>query len=337
MDKNLDEKLEAAGKKKTAPTKIDARLVGNIAPFAGLVLVVVVFAILTKGALLSVNNLQAMSSTVIMTAMCAIGAVFVFGAGYFDMSIGGTVCIASVLGGQAMIATGSFVVGFLVILAVSIALALVKGLLAAYVNIPFFIFTIILASIFSAAVLVIMGNETIIYLNDAVKPLREFNFTEISIISVIVLAVFFIFCVVVFKYTPVGIKAKNMGGNIVSARQSGINTTKTTLTVFILGALGVALAAFILLLRTRVASSSTASTVGTDVMVALVLGGMPLSGGPRSKISAGLLGAVTITVLNSGLAIMGLSTGQIQITRGFVFIIVVLVSSLSYRSKLLPR
>ena len=28
----------------------------------------------------------------------------------------------------------------------------------------------------------------------------------------------------------------------------------------------------------------------TDVMVALVLGGMPLSGGPRSKISAGLFG-----------------------------------------------
>lgn len=142
---------------------------------------------------------------------------------------------------------------------------------------------IILASIFSAVVLVIMGNETTIYLSSAVKAMREFSFTEISIISVIVLA------------------------------------------------------ASLLLLRTHTAGATTASTVGTDVMVALVLGGMPLSGGPRSKISAGLLGAVTITVLNSGLAIMGLSTGQIQATRGIVFIVVVLVSSLSYRGKLLPR
>lgn len=74
-----------------------------------------------------------------------------------------------------------------------------------------------------------------------------------------------------------------------------------------------------------------------DVMVALVVGGMPLSGGARSKISAGLVGAVTITVLNSGLAILGLSAGEIQIFRGIVFIVVVLVASLSYRGKLLPR
>ena len=46
---------------------------------------------------------------------------------------------------------------------------------------------------------------------------------------------------------------------------------------------------------------------------------------------------MTITILNSGLAIMGLTTGQIQATRGVVFIVVVLVSSLSYRGKLLPR
>lgn len=333
----METKTEAAVETKKGPAKLNARLIGDLAPYAGLVLVVAVFSILTKGALLSSLNLQSMASTVIMTAMCAIGAVFVFGAGYFDMSVGGSLCVCAVLGGMAMISSGSFLVGFLVILAVSVGLAIIKGLLASYVNVPFFIFTIILSSIFSALVLVLMGNETTIYLSNAVPPLREFNFTEISIISVIVLAAFFIFCLVVFRFTPLGLKAKNMGGNIISAKQSGIDTVKTTMKVFIMGSLGVALAAFILLLRTRVASATTAGSVGTDVMVALVLGGMPLSGGPRSKISAGLVGAVTITVLNSGLAILGLTTGQIQITRGVVFIIVVLVSSLSYRGKLLPR
>jgi ribose transport system permease protein len=317
--------------------KLDARLIGNLAPIAGLVLVVIVFAILTKGALLSANNLQALASSVITTAMCTIGAVFVFGAGYFDMSMGGSLCVAAVLGCKTMIATGSFLLGLVVILAVSAVLAIVKGLLASYVNVPFFIFTIILASIFSAVVLVIMGNETIVSLSSAVKDMRSFTFGEISVISVVVLLLFYLFCVAAFNYTPLGIKAKNMGGNIFSARQSGIDTTRTTLTVFLMGALGVSLAAMLLLMRTRTAGATTASTVGTDVMVALVLGGMPLSGGPRSKISAGLIGAVTITVLNSGLAILGLSTGQIQITRGLVFIVVVLVSSLSYRGKLLPR
>lgn len=332
----METKTETLEKKK-APSKVNARLIGDLAPYIGLVLVVAVFAILTKGALLKTNNLQSMASTVILTAMCSIGAVFVFGAGYFDMSLGGSLCVSAVIGGMAMIATGSFLVGFLVILAVSVVLALIKGLLAAFVNVPFFIFTIILASIFSALVLVLMGTETTIYLKNAVKPLREFTFAEMSLISVAVLAAFYILCAVVFRLTPLGLKAKNMGGNIISAKQSGIDTVKTTMTVFIMSALGVALAAFLLLLRTRVASASTAGSVGTDVMVALVLGGMPLSGGPRSKISAGLVGAVTITVLNSGLAILGLTTGQIQICRGIVFIVVVFVSSFSYRSKLLPR
>ena len=182
-----------------------------------------------------------------------------------------------------------------------------------------------------------MGSETTVYLSNAAKPIPQFDFTQMSIINVVVLVLFFVFCVIAFNYTSLGLRAKNMGGNIFAARQSGIPTTKTTLTVFLFGALGIALAAFLLLLRTRVASATTAGSVGNDVMVALVLGGMPLSGGPRSKISAGLVGAVTITVLNSGLAIMGLTAGQIQICRGIVFIVVVLVSSLSYRGKLLPR
>ena len=73
------------------------------------------------------------------------------------------------------------------------------------------------------------------------------------------------------------------------------------------------------------------------VMVALVLGGMPLTGGPRSRISAGLIGAATITVLNMGLTMMGLSTAMVQIFRAIVFIAVVYVASMTYRTKLLPR
>jgi ribose transport system permease protein len=128
-----------------------------------------------------------------------------------------------------------------------------------------------------------------------------------------------------------------IGGNGVAARQSGINIEKNKIIAFLIGALGVSLAAFIILLRTKTASPTTGGTIGIDIMVALVLGGMPLSGGPRSRISAALIGATTITVLNSGLIIMGAGTGVIQIFRGAIFLAVVLVASLNYRTQLLPR
>lgn len=316
-----------------------ARLIGNIAPYAGLVIIIILFQILTGGKLLGKVNLQSMVNNVIVTALCTIGAVFVFSAGFFDMSIGASVNFAAVLATMATVATGKFAVGLVVALAVALVLGLLKGLLAAYVNVPFFIFTIILGSVFSSLVTVIMGKSSMILLDDPSNPfVIDFVASDtLTLINFGTVALFFLVCLVLFNFTPLGLKAKNMGGNLVAAKQSGISTKKTTFTVFVVSAVGIALAAFLILLRTRSVSSGTASTVSNDVMVALVVGGMPLSGGARSKISAGLVGAVTITVLNSGLGILGMTAGEIQICRGIVFIIVVLVASLSYRGKLLPR
>ncbi len=317
--------------------KLDAKLIGNLAPYIGLVLVIIIFSITTGGALLSVTNLQSMSNSVIVTALATIGAVFVFGSGYFDMSLSGCICFAAVIGGKVAIATGNIFLAAIAILVVALIFGLVKGIFAATVNVPFFIFTIVLGSVISSVVLVMMGSESTIYLSNAVKEIPSLSFAQMSIVNVIFLVAFFIICIILFNFTSIGIRVKNMGGNKISARQSGIDTKKTTITAFLISAIGVAIAAFVILLRTRTVGGTTASSVGQDVMVALVLGGMPLSGGPKSKISAGLLGAATITVLNSGLTIMGLTTGQIQICRGIVFIVVVFVSSFSYRSKLLPR
>ena len=303
-------------------TKINLGGIGKLAPLIGLVLVILIFTALTGGKLLSVTNLQNMANQVMVTALVAIGAVFVYGVGNFDMSLGGAVLFSAVLGAMA---------------AVPVAIALIKGIFSAYIEVPFFIFTIVLGSVISSIVLVIMGSETTVYLKDAVREIPTFNFTQMTIINVVFLAVYFLVCLFLFNYTPIGSKAKMMGGNKVSAKQSGINDKKMHVLTFVISAIGVALAAFILIIRTRTIGSQTAGSVGTDVLIALVVGGMPISGGPKSKISAGLVGALTVVVLNSGLTMVGLSTAWIQAIRGVVFIVVVLVSSFSYRGKLLPR
>ena len=151
------------------------------------------------------------------------------------------------------------------------------------------------------------------------------------------LVVYFVVCLVLFNYTRLGREIKLLGGNPDTFRQTGLSAPKVKLLAFVVAAFGVALAAFVMLMRSRTAGSATGGSMGTDVMVALVLGGMPLTGGPRSRISAGLIGAATITVLNMGLTMMGLSTAMVQIFRAIVFIAVVYVASMTYRTKLLPR
>lgn len=324
-------------KKKVPSKKNYAAIMSDMAAYIGLILVIVIFQILTKGKLLTVSNLQSLSNQVIIIALVTIGAVFVFGMNCFDMSLGSGVLMGSVLGGMTAIATGNMVLTFLVCMMAPVLMGLLKGIFASYVEVPFFIFTIVLSFVMSAVVLVILGNETTIYLKDAVTPVPTFTFGQMTAINVGVLGLYFLFCLLLFNYTGIGVKTKMLGGSFDAARQTGINLTKTKITGFLVSAIGIGLAAFLLLIRVRTVGSTTAASTGNDVMIALVLGGMPISGGPRSKISAGLVGATTITVLNSGLAIMGLSTGLIQLCRGIVFLVVVLVSSFSYRTKLLPR
>lgn len=332
----MTEKVEVTGKEK--PSRKDyGAIISDVAAYGGLIIVIIVFQILTKGKLLTIDNLQSLSNQVIITALVTIGAVFVFGMDCFDMSLGSGVLLGSVLGGMTAIATGNLVLTFLVCMAVPTLMGLLKGIFASYVEVPFFIFTIVLSFVISAIVLVILGNETTIYLKNAASQIPSFNFGQMTAINVIVLALYFIFCLFLFNYTGIGVRTKMLGGNFAAAKQTGINLTKTRILGFLISAVGIGLAAFLLLIRVRTVGSTTAGSTGNDVMIALVLGGMPISGGPRSKISAGLVGAATITILNSGLAIMGLSTGVIQLCRGIVFLVVVLVSSFSYRTKLLPR
>lgn len=312
-------------------------LVRNYFLIFGLVLVVAVFGIVTKGAILSAQNLQSMLNQMMLTALVSLGSVFVFGCGCFDMSMGGTVCMAAVLGGYAGIATGNIFIMALTCLAVTLVLNVLKGIFATYVEVPLFIVTIVLGFILSALVLVIMGTKTSIYLNEAANPVVTFNQTQLTILNVASLGLYLLLCVVLFNFTRLGREVKLLGGNPVTFRQTGLSEVKVKVLSFIIGAVGMALAAFILLMRTRTAGSTTAGSMGTDVMVALVLGGMPLTGGPRSRISAGIIGAATITILNAGMTMAGLGLAAIQVCRAIIYLAVVYVASMTYRTKLLPR
>ncbi len=306
-------------------------------PLLGLILVIAIFSIATKGAILSKQSLQSLLNSVIATALVSLGAVFVFGSGNFDMSMGGCLAFSAVIGGYAAIASGSLLLALIICLVVSLMLGLLKGIFAAYVEVPLFIVTIVLGFIISAVVLVIMGVNVTIHLNDSVHELRSFSFGEISVINLIILGAYFLLTMVLFDYTKLGREVKILGGNAVTARQTGMNARRIKIVSFLISAIGVGLAAFAILVRVRAVGTTTAGSMGTDVMTALVLGGMPLVGGPRSKISAGLVGAATITVLNAGLTMVGFDLATIQTVRALIFLAVVYVASASYRTNLLPR
>ncbi len=321
VDKNLENKR----------VKFDKERLIDYAPLAGLILVTLVFAILTDGRSVSPLNLKILTNQVVITALVAIGMVFPFAAGALDLSAGGSMCLSVIVGGVVGTSTGSFWLMVITIIIVSLVIAGVKGVCAAYLTLPVFIVTIILGSLLMALGLVVLDGRASLALGDII------NVQNMMWINIVFLVGFYLVALVLFNYMRIGKALKLLGGNIVAAEQSGINTKKSIVLAFLLSGVGIALAAIVSALNTKTVTAATGGSVVNDVLVAVVLGGMPLSGGPKSKISAALIGSATITILNNGLSICNVSNDDIQIVRGVIFLVVVFITSMSYRTKYLPR
>lgn len=299
----------------------------TIVPLIGLALVILIFEIWTGGVLLGSANMQSMINQMAITVLVAIGATCTYGVGNIDVSLGASVCAAAVGAAIVAVNTGNLFLSLLVCLAISLVLGLLKGIMAAYVQVPYFIFSVVLGSILSALVLVVMGNESTIYLMNAVVEIPELSYAQITAINIIVIVVYFALGIFLFKFTGYGLNIRMLGGNPVATKQNGSNIVKTRILAFLWAGLGIAAGAFLLMLRSQVVAYNTASSTGTDVMVAITLGGMSISGGSKTSVTAGLIGAATITVINSGLSIIGTDVGLRQVVRGVIFLVVVVIAA----------
>ena len=320
--------MEQAEKK---ARRFDTAAVFRFAPLVGLVLIVAFFAIVSKGRSISAANLNILFNQIVLTALISIGGIFSFTAGALDMSMSGSVCCTAIVAALTGNATGSSAVMIAVCVVMGLTLGLLKAGLSIAMKVPSFMITIVLGMALSSLGNVLLGTQSNLSVADLVGK------GQYTTLYVILLFGFYLAAALIFNFTTFGKSAKIVGGNPRAADQTGISSIKVKLYAFLLGGVGIALTSIVVLLRSKSVNASTASSLGMDMMVAIVLGGMPLAGGAKSRSSAALIGAAIITVLNNGLIVIGVDSGVIQLVRGVLFLAVVYITGFSYRSDLLPR
>ena len=84
------------------------------------------------------------------------------------------------------------------------------------------------------------------------------------------------------------------------------------------------------------ASDSTGTGFEMNVMVALILGGMRLSGGMGAKVSCAVVGAFTYSLLDVGLPLIGVPNNMTFLIKAIIFIAVVLITC-RQKKAVLPR
>ncbi len=308
----------------------------NLAPLFGLmVLAAAFFAI---GTWKDINIPYGMKSIVnqsVVVAVVATGAVFIYTLGSFDISLGASAAVSALFGAIAYNATENLFVMAVTCVGVAVLISLFNSVLASVFNLPVFVTTIAMLSILNALVLVLIkvngtGSEIAVPAA-AVKVLNTIPF------KVVVLITFLIICIFIFNFTKIGRMQKFLGGNPLCAKLTGISGKKLAVIAFAMAGTGVGLGAFLSIIYAPTLTRNTASSVGMDVIIAIVFGGMPVSGGARSKIYAAVIGAFSMTFLGQIMVMLNLNSGISQMVKAAIFILVVFLATSDQRGKLLPR
>lgn len=309
-------------------------------PFVALVVLLAVFCgiVSSKGYRLDMY-IKIVFNEGIVLSIVATGAIFIYTLGSFDISLGAATLFAATLGVLTYNATENFALMIIVILLAGIVCSLVNSVLASIFHIPVFVTTVAMMSVLSA-----IASQIITTKGGAVGgisiPSEVVKHLDNSAFKIGVMVIWVAICVFVFDYTKFGRREKFVGGNPICAQLSGIKYNTYAILGFLLAGVGVGIGAFMTLVYTPSVTTTTAGDIGMNIMVAIVFGGMPISGGARSKIYAAVVGGFSYIVLNNILDLLIDSTsgyGITQIVSAVFFLIIVYVASVNYRSQTLPR
>ncbi len=317
MDKTFEKSAE-----NLADQKMKWRqLFSKSASFLGFVVLVILFSILTQGKLLSAANLELIVKQGFTLFLVSLASVFIMATGNLDFSLGANIgfcCAVCATVAQTMPPAMAVATA----IAVGTAVGAINGLVITKLRLPSFITGLCMMFILNAVTqtLCATGGSSI------PMPLSMRKWESLPLYGILGI-IYFAVMLVMFRYTKFGKYMKALGVSPEAARQSGVGVNLMIFLGYLLTGFAAGLAGFLTMLRTGGATTTTGQTKTTDVIIAIVFGGMSISGGATSKISAAVLGTLIITTLNNGMVLAGCDGTLQQLVKGILFLIIIGVST----------
>lgn len=292
-------------------------LVKTLTPFLGIIIVFVLFSVSTGGKFIAISNLQLIVLQSVITIVGGIGTTFVMSHGNLDFSQGGTVALSAVAGYFASTVNPALVLPVCIMVGVlcSSAVAVVHIVC----RVPAFIVGLCIMFI-GRGVAGAMFEKT-----SMIAPASFMDLDNIQFFA-IVLIVTFVVAYIIFDYTKVGKYNRAIGSNERAARLSGVPVNLYKYLAFLISGITLGLCAFLSMIRAGGVTGNTGSMFETDILIALVLGGMSISGGSSSKMRSIVIGAFILMMLGNGLILWGVDPNLINAVRGIVFLAAVVLT-----------
>jgi ribose transport system permease protein len=276
----------------------------RLAPFLGLVLVIVVFAILIGAPekYLSLKNLRTVLAQTVIVAIGAIGMTIIIISGGIDLSVGSAIALTGVVTALGINAGWSAAAAVVAGVLLGGGVGLVNGLAITRLRVVPFIATLGMLGIARGVAKGIAGSQTVnmpdTWANDLLLtvPKQSWMVVAPGVWIAIVLAVI---AAVVLRRTVFGRRVFALGSNEAAARACGIATDRLKIYIYVLAGLLFGLAGVMQMSRLRQGDPTVAAGLELDIIAAVVIGGGSLNGGEGSILGS-MIGALIMAFLRNG-------------------------------------
>lgn len=284
--------------------------------YIGIVLVLLLFEIMTKGRLLQKRNLMNIFNNFFLIGLSASVFTFIIAIAELDLSTGAIVGISAALGALAGKTNVALVVPVCIL--TGLAAGSLNGFMIAKMKMASFIAT--LASSF------VLKGLTTFLLDGSVGVDISIRVFDQNWVKITTLAVAVIIFYMLFEHCIIGKQSRAVGASAEAAHQSGVHVEFIRFMPYLMIGLMCGIVGAFTLARSCTATTSTGGGFEFDILLAVLFGGMPLTGGWSVKYRSAILGSITMAVLKSGMSLCGITGASQQIVKGALLIIIVAIT-----------
>jgi ribose/xylose/arabinose/galactoside ABC-type transport system permease subunit len=288
--------------------------------FVALATVFVVMA-LAAPQFATVENLRNLLQQNAVIGVIACGMTFAIIIGGFDLSVGSTAAMASVVMAIVYNATGSIALGLVAALLSGIAAGLVNGGLIAGLRINPFVATLGTMTIIRGLVFVATNATPIFGVPFSFTQLglgRSFGVPNLVIIFVLVAAVLGF----VLHQTRFGHHVYTAGGNARAAAIMGLRTARLRFWCYMIVSICAAIAGIMLVGQTASGQPQAAMGYELTAIAAVIVGGAALGGG-RGGMLGTVAGVFLLGVVSNALNLLGVSPFWQPVATGLILVVAV--------------
>lgn len=266
----------------------------------------------------------AVSITGIMAAAITVGLI----AGQLDLSIGSVLGLSAVVTALGIQTWGlPLPVAALLGLLAGLVVGVVNGFLIVNIGINSIIVTLAMALTVNGVAEMLTSGQVVSITNLTLQGIVNSRPLGVPMPFIAMVIVFALGYVLLTRTKP-GWHIYAVGGNSTAALRSGIKVNRIYRNLLLLTGIAAAVAGLVAAGRAGGGGPSFGQGAEFDVLTAVLLGGIGLSGG-AGRIERTLVGVLIIGVLNNGLTLLSIDSYVQDTARGAVFVLAVVLGAIA--------